>query len=183
MTNSPKIAIFDVDKTLIIGDLPQQAYLNWLNGKRYLKFIMLHLMKFIQATCPNFLLRRSEYFYTIWLKEDHIVYLMDNKIIKFNPEVLKTLEKLKVEGYSIILVSAGPEIYVKVIADMLAVDYYASIIVCGFIVTDLLNKKLSIYDNIINQGHKIHYIFSDTERDFFSRSQNNIHVTTEFKSI
>lgn len=113
-----KVALFDIDKTLIKGDsmFDLLKYTLKKYPKSYLKlpklFIVLLLYKFKIIKTKK---AKENMFYTLnYLNNDELENFY-NKVIKLSiyNDAIEEIKKLKKEGYYILLVSASPECYLK----------------------------------------------------------------------
>jgi HAD superfamily hydrolase (TIGR01490 family) len=135
-----KAAFFDIDNTLIKGNL-QLIYTLFFLKKKYFKFIPL-IKLFYYATLYEFKMIKCHFVeksglpFLAGIKKqdlDELMKLYSNQIYetaikkRLNQKVLFEMNRLKQEGYKIIILSAVPEFFIKNIAEKLGIkDYIGS---------------------------------------------------------
>ncbi|MDK0616303.1 HAD-IB family hydrolase [Clostridium perfringens] len=113
-----KIALFDIDKTLIKGDsmfkLLKYTLSKYPKAKRELPKLFFILVSY-KLKLIDTKKAKENMFYTLNYLSVEDLEEFYNKFIKatvYN-DAIKEIEKLKAEGYYILLVSASPECYLK----------------------------------------------------------------------
>ena len=113
-----KIALFDIDKTIIDGDSMFDLLMYTI--KKYPKAVIRLPILFVRLVLYKFKLidtkkAKESMFYTLnYLEDDDLKCFYENILKKkiFN-DAIEEIKKLKKEGYHILLVSASPECYLK----------------------------------------------------------------------
>ena len=128
-----KIALFDIDKTLI----PYDSFLKWIalvlkkNKSKWLKIPGLVLGGFTAIGKPEKLTRYKEKWLSLadGLAEEEIAELSE-KFVKeriipdLKPGVEEKIKQYKDSGYTIIFATASPEVYFRYLAEYFEVDYF-----------------------------------------------------------
>lgn len=141
-----RVAIFDVDKTIINGDSMFMLLYYTLKRKpksifklpRLFFMLILYIFKIIDTKKA-----KEEMFYIInYLNEIELEDFFKTYILKhtFN-DAKAELIKRKAQGYTVILISASPECYIKFFKEYFDVDY---------ILGTVLRKTETGYTNIID---------------------------------
>ncbi|MDG0835889.1 haloacid dehalogenase-like hydrolase [Roseateles saccharophilus] len=167
--------VFDVDKTLVFGDLHSIIIKLWLKKNR--RYAALH--EFTQllhaAASLPFLKRKIEYLFTALIPAADIHpiikdVLTDDSIA--NKKLLRRIVKYKKAGAQVFLVSAAPERIINILAKFLQVEAIASKTITGVLIRDYLAKKSKAYNLLLSKGLVIRTIYSDSELDFSQKSKN-----------
>lgn len=120
--NNIKIALFDVDKTLIHGDSMFYFLIYSIKKKPYLALylpiLFIKLLAYKAKIIDTVKAKESMFYALNYLNEDDLKEFY-NKIIKPNiyKDALSEIKKLKNNGYYILLISASPECYLKYFKD------------------------------------------------------------------
>ncbi|GFR36323.1 HAD-IB family hydrolase [Thermobrachium celere] len=141
-----KVAIFDVDKTIINGDSMFMLLFYTIKKKpkaiiglpRLFIMLVLYALNVIDTKKA-----KEEMFYVInYLNEKDLEDFFKEKILKHTFfDAKEEIIKRKKEGYTIILVSASPECYIKYFKKYFDVD---------FVLGTILRKTQEGYTNIID---------------------------------
>ncbi|CDF59247.1 HAD-IB family hydrolase [Thermobrachium celere] len=141
-----KVAIFDVDKTIINGDSMFMLLFYTIKKKpkaiiglpRLFIMLVLYALNIIDTKKA-----KEEMFYVInYLNEKDLEDFFKEKILKHTFfDAKEEIIKRKKEGYTVILVSASPECYIKYFKKYFDVD---------FVLGTILRKTQEGYTNIID---------------------------------
>ncbi|MCV2369879.1 haloacid dehalogenase-like hydrolase [Roseateles oligotrophus] len=169
------VVVFDVDKTLVFGDLHDIVIRSWLQENARYKIIH-KLAKFFYAVALVPPIRRKiEYLFTAFIPAadiDRIIrYLLTDASLA-NKQLLRRIGKYKVSGANVFLVSAAPEKLIAILARVLLVESISSKTVCGILIRDYLAKKSKAYKSLTTRGMVIRTIYSDSTLDFLDKAKN-----------
>lgn len=169
------IVVFDVDKTLINGDLYQIIIGKWVAAKTMRTLIVWLVGFFHVGLIFGSVKRRFEYFIFIFISDNDIGnitknILNDGELV--NSALLRRIERYKRVHCDVVLVTATLPRIVKALAEHIGVPYYASSGVAGVVIRDLLAKKRIAYDEIHKNGFLIRTIYSDSFLDFTHTTKN-----------
>ncbi|PZD95868.1 HAD-IB family hydrolase [Paenibacillus sambharensis] len=122
-----KIALFDIDKTVIRHDSMFQFVKYSLRAKPWTAYRLLHIAAY---TCLYKLKlmplqkAKSAYFYAInHFREEDLERFYDTELATgIYPEALAEMEALKRQGYRILLITASPHAYMQYFSKLPAVD-------------------------------------------------------------
>lgn len=165
------IIIFDIDKTLVKGNLHEIIIGYWIQKRRSRQYIIA-LVNYFSWILPHpFLKRRVEYFVACLISNEEL-----NKITSrlfrngtiINCNLTKRITRYKRYDFEIALVTAAPTKIVKHLASTIGVKFYASRTILGILSYDLLAKKHRVYERLKLQGYCIRSIYSDSLQDFDS---------------
>lgn len=175
-----KIVIFDLDKTLVTCNLPENILKECrktLPGKRGL----IHALKnYLYELSPGRLKRLFEYFELDWLPYNLVEELCIKQFnVHINTEVMSVLMGYKKKGYGIYIVTAGPQRVIEPIGHQLEAKIIGSLTFAGVITTDIQDKKEKIYKRLVKERFEIEAIYSDRECDFSSLAKKNYLVNGE----
>lgn len=141
-----KVAIFDVDKTIINGDSMFMLLFYTLKKRpksiiglpRLFFMLLLYLLKIIDTKKA-----KEEMFYVInYLDEEDLEDFFKEKILNHTFfDAKEEIIKRKKEGYTVILISASPECYIRYFKKYFDVDY---------VLGTILRKNREGYTNIID---------------------------------
>jgi phosphoserine phosphatase len=169
--------VFDVDKTIFFQDLHSLLIKKWLvKGVLYRQFLFEAHEILLKFLIFNFLKRRFEYFLLQFIGckmiEEYIIEILaDDSLTNF--DLLKRIDRYKILGVDIFLVSAAPFLIIEPLTRVLNITAFCSKTILGLITKDLLSKKNSIYVHIEKDlGIKIRSIYSDSILDFHKSSKN-----------
>ena len=178
------LVIFDIDKTLLIDDLPFCLYKNHIFKKNFLKsafpyalffFICFHITRWK-------IRRRFEYWYETIIDGDRIAQFIISSNI-FNEKICKRVEKYLYLGYSIYFVTAAPTSISEKIKTLFDVEIIGSETFNGFIFSDLMGKKEDKVYKRLSKDHNIIAIYSDSIADHSSLARYNYLVTDQSINI
>ena len=144
--------VFDVDKTIFFQDLHTLLIKKWLaSGDFYRQFLFKAHEISLKFLIFNFLKRRFEYFVLQFIDckmiEKYIIEIMADDSLT-NLDLLKRIERYKILGADVFLVSAAPLLIIEPLARVLNITAFCSKTIFGLITKDLLSKKNSIYVHI-----------------------------------
>lgn len=177
------LIVFDVDKTLVKGNLHEIIIKYWV-GENKSRVLSYSIFSYFVKLLPHSMLRRKfEYFPINLISEEDFKKLTINVIdqsMLINAEVLRRINRYKNKGVAIALVTAAPTKVVRHLSLHFEIPVYASKSFLGVIYNDLLAKKSKVYGKLTAQGYIIRSIYSDSHLDFKIGSKNFL-ISDAFK--
>lgn len=169
------VVVFDVDKTLIAGDLYKLIIDKWVAENKLRAYIVLFVRLFTLCLFAGSLRRRFEYFVFIFV-DDADIFNITKRILSdvslVNAALFRRIEKYKRANCRVVLVTASTSRIVKALSSHVDAPAYTSKSFAGVITRDLLAKKKNAYKSIVEDGGVIRTIYSDSHLDFIRSSKN-----------
>jgi len=177
------LVIFDVDKTLVKGNLHEIFIKYWIDENKT-KNLIISLFSFFLALLPHSILKRKfEYFSVLLMSEKNLKLWTINMVGESaltNLELMRRINRYKNKGVEVALVTAAPLKVVRHLSLHLGIPVYASKSFLGVVYYDLLAKKNKVYDKLTAEGYRIRSIYSDSHLDFNKGSKNFL-ISNAFK--
>lgn len=172
--------IFDIDKTLLIDDLPSFLYKNRIvKSVNIASGLPFSFLFFVCFNITRWRVRRLfEYWYENVIDNHRIVQAITaNRLI--NEKVQNRLEKYLRLGYAVYLVTAAPKSISGELETLFKVKVIGSDTFNGFIVNDLMGKKEYKVYRKISEVYEIVAIYSDSIGDHSSLARYNYLVKNQ----
>jgi hypothetical protein len=172
------LVIFDIDKTLLIDDLPFSLYKNRIFKKNIIEFRLLYTLFFL--ICFHItrwkIRRRFEYWYEAIIDTTCIAqFILSRNIV--NQKIYKRVKRYLELGYSVYFVTAAPRSISKKIKILFDVEVIGSNTFNGFIISDLMGKKEAKVYTKLTKNRTIAAIYSDSIADHSKLARYNYLVT------
>lgn len=166
--------VFDVDKTLIDGNLHEHILDRWCEGSRWRSWLRASVPVFSKLLPLATLRRRVEYFATQMINARDMGRLTSEILsdgTATNLDLVRRIRRYRRLDYTVVLVSAAPQRVVAPLGRQLGLPVFGSTCICGLVVRDLLARKARVY-RVLERTAPIKRVYSDSELDFWSGAKN-----------
>lgn len=178
------LVIFDIDKTLLIDDLPISLYENHIFKKNFIELKLFYALFFlILFHITRWKIRRRfEYWYETIIDMNRIPQFIVSKNV-INEKIRKRVEKYLNLGYSVYFVTAAPRSIAEKIKVLFDVEIIGSETFNGLILNDLMGEKEDKVYKSLSKNHNIIAIYSDSISDHSTLARYNYLVAVESINI
>jgi hypothetical protein len=177
------IIVFDLDKTLVKGNLHELIVNYWVKENKSRKYFLIIFIFFIRLLCHPVLRRKFEYLPLYFIRNNDIkkytIQILNNEN-QINKYLLNRINRYKKNFFEVSLITAAPLKVSHQFSLLIDIPVYASKTFFGVIYDDLLAKKNKVYYKLITEGYRIRSIYSDSKLDFNSGSKNFL-VSDKYK--
>lgn len=174
-----RVVIFDVDKTLVRGDLHALIVESWASRRKHRAALRFFLSSLFSLIPHAYIRRKFEYLMVEFVDRGFIrlevARLLSDGVLT-NQALLRRIGRYRRIDCDVVLVTAAPEKVAQEFSRMLKAEVFSSRMRFGCLTNDLLGKKSRVYVAIERQNRLVRTIYSDSHLDFWCRARKNILV-------